>query len=139
MGTIFLVFGLNGFFNFLTMPPMPEEAGNFLTALGATGYFFPFLKACEVLAGVLLIIGTFVPFALVLLTPIVANILLFHIFLAPAGLYVPVVVTLCLLYLGLISEEYSSICKNIFRCPLLENRNKQKPHPPISVTSQKAS
>ena len=35
------VFGLNGFLEFLPMPPLPEPAGNFMGALAASGYFFP--------------------------------------------------------------------------------------------------
>jgi len=120
LGLIFFVFGLNGFFRFLPMPEMSAEAGNFMGALGATGYFFPFLKVCEVVAGALLLLGAFVPFALVLLAPISVNIFLFHAFLAPSGLPLPIVIAACLIYLGLFSDEYSGICKNILRCPKLE-------------------
>jgi hypothetical protein len=37
-------------------------------------------------AGAMLLVGLFVPLALALLAPIVVNILLFHLFLAPAGI-----------------------------------------------------
>ena len=37
LGLIFLVFGRNGFFQFLEMPPMSEEADAYLGALAATG------------------------------------------------------------------------------------------------------
>ncbi len=115
LGLIFFVFGLNGFFHFIPMPPMPGEAGKFLGALAGTGYFFPFLKVCEIVAGGLLLLGAFVPFALMLLSPIVANILLFHLFLAPAGLAVPIVSLVCLVYLGVFSKEYSGVCRSLLR------------------------
>ena len=120
LGLIFFVFGLNGFFQFMPMPPLPEEAGKFMGALGATGYFFPFLKVCEILAGALLLLGAFVPFALVLLAPMIVQIVLFHLFLAPGGMLVPIICVVCFVQLGFFSEKYSGICKNIFRCPKLE-------------------
>lgn len=40
LGLIFFVFGLNGFFHFIPMPPPPEAGGKFLGALFETGYFF---------------------------------------------------------------------------------------------------
>ena len=83
LGLIYFVFGLNGFFQFLPMPPLPEGAGQFLGALFAAGYFFPVLKATEVIAGLALLSGFFVPLALVVLAPITLQILLFHAFLTP--------------------------------------------------------
>lgn len=83
LGLVFLVFGLNGFLKFLPMPPQPEEAGKLLGAFAGSGYFFPLLKATEVLAGVALLSNRFVPLALVVLAPIVVNILAFHLALSP--------------------------------------------------------
>ncbi len=84
LGVVFFIFGLNGFLQFMPMPPMPEEAGAFLGALAGAGYMFPLIKGTEVLAGVLLLSNRFVPLALALLAPITVNILLFHLILAPA-------------------------------------------------------
>lgn len=85
MGLIFVVFGLNGFLQFLPMPPLPEPAMNFMGAMVATGYFLPFVKATEVLCGLLLLSGKAVPLALVILAPIVLQIIAFHLFLEPSG------------------------------------------------------
>ncbi len=82
-GLIFFVFGLNGFLQFMPMPPHPEAADAFLGALAATGYMFPLIKGTEVVAGLLLLGGRFVPLALVLLAPIIVNIAFFHTMLAP--------------------------------------------------------
>src|SRR3954468_3764359 len=84
LGAIFVVFGLNGFFHFLPQPPAPPRAMAFGGALAASGYFFPLLKATEVVAGALLLLG-FVPIALTLLAPIIVNIVAFHVFLAPGN------------------------------------------------------
>src|SRR5882724_3288201 len=86
MGLVFFVFGLNGFFMFLPMPPMPEASMKFLGAMVETGYLFPLLKSMEVLCGALLLLNYFSPLALIMLTPIIVNIFLFHAFLAPSGL-----------------------------------------------------
>lgn len=93
LGAIFLIFGLNGFFLFIPVPPMEGPAAEFMGALLGTGYMLPFWKSVEVIAGILLLSNRFVPFALAMLAPIVANILTFHVFLAPSGLIVGALVT----------------------------------------------
>jgi uncharacterized membrane protein YphA (DoxX/SURF4 family) len=100
LGLAFLVFGLNGFLQFMPMPPAPEKAGAFLGALAATGYMFPLIKGTEVIAGALLLSGRFAPLALTLLAPIVVNIVAYHAALAPAGLGLPVVLAALEVYLA---------------------------------------
>ena len=82
LGSIFVVFGLNGFLHFLPLPSMPEGAIAFFGALAKTGYLLPLLFGAQVVGGVLLLVGM-VPLALVILAPIVVNIVAFHVFLAP--------------------------------------------------------
>jgi hypothetical protein len=84
LGGIFFVFGLNGFLQFLSAPPIPPRALAFIAALGATGYMFPIIKGTEVIAGALLLSNRYVPLALTLLAPIIVNITLFHTVLAPS-------------------------------------------------------
>ncbi|MEQ1664168.1 MAG: DoxX family membrane protein [Bdellovibrionales bacterium] len=120
LGLIFVVFGLNGFFNFLPMPPMPEAAGAFLGGLGGSGYFFPMLKGTEVLCGLALLSGGFVPLALIVLAPIILNIFMFHAFLAPSGLALPIVIGLLEIYLAFFASPYKEVVKQIFRCPKFE-------------------
>ena len=92
LGLIFFVFGLNGFFHFLPQPPMSGPPAAFGGALLATGYMFPLIKATEVIGGVLLLSGRLVPLALTVLAPVVVNIVAFHLFLAPSGLPLPLVI-----------------------------------------------
>lgn len=101
LGLLFLVFGLNGFLQFLPQPSvqMSPEAGQFMGGLMAAGYFFPLLKGTEVLAGLMLLSGKFVPLALVILAPIILNIAAVHIFLVP-GLGMTVVIAALELYLA---------------------------------------
>ena len=105
LGGTFLVFGLNGFFHFLTMPAMPNAAISFMMALGQTGYFFPVLKITEVVSGILLLTGMYVPLALVLLAPIIVQITLFHVFLAPDGLLMAIAIVILEIVLAMIYKE----------------------------------
>ena len=57
------------------------------------GYLMTMVKAVEVIAGFLLLTGRQVPLALTLLAPVLVNIFTFHLFLAPAGLALPIVLT----------------------------------------------
>jgi putative oxidoreductase len=82
LGALFVVSGANKLFPFMAVPPMPEPASSLIGALAATGYFFPLLGLTEVVSGLLLIAGRYVPLALVVLAPIV-NIAFFHVALAP--------------------------------------------------------
>ncbi len=86
LGLVLFVFGLNGFLQFLPMPPAPEKAMAFMGALAATGYMFPLIKGVEVIGGALLLSNRFVPLALAIVAPNVVNIVLFHAVLAPGGL-----------------------------------------------------
>ena len=84
LGLIFTVFGLNGFLQFIHQPPPPNPlALQFLIAISAS-HFSAFFFAVQVLAGLLLLSGYFVPLALVLLAAEIFNILAFHLTMAPA-------------------------------------------------------
>ena len=86
LGLILLIFGANKFFNFLPMPPMEGGAGEFMGALGATGYMFPLIALTEITAGALLILNKWLGFAMILASTIIVNIVAFHLVLAPSGL-----------------------------------------------------
>jgi len=86
LGLIFVVFGLNFFLHFIPMPPPgPQEAQEYLGALFKTGFIFPIIKVLEVVFGLALLFGIFVPLALVILAPIVVNIALVHFILDRSG------------------------------------------------------
>lgn len=102
LGLVFLVFGLNGFFHFIPQPKdaMPAGAMDFFGALMNTKYMIPLIFTTQTLGGALLLVNRFVPLALALLAPVVVNIMLFHIFLAPSGIPVAAVVLALELYLA---------------------------------------
>ena len=94
LGLIFVVFGLNGFLNFLNMGPMPTGlAGQFMGALILSHYYWV-VAALQIAGGLLLLVNRFVPLALVLLGPVIVNILCYHVFLNQAGAAPAVVVTI---------------------------------------------
>ena len=90
-GVIFLVFGLNGFLNFIPMPPPGGIAGQFMGALYASHYL-RVIFAFQVLAAVLLLVKRYVPLAVAILAPVIVNILTFHALMAPSGLPLALVV-----------------------------------------------
>jgi hypothetical protein len=102
LGLTFLVFGLNGFLNFIPPPtkPLPEAIVAFSGALVKSGYLFQLVKGTEVLVGVLLLANRFVPLALALIAPVVVNIVAVHLFLDRSGLVVAAVVLALELYLA---------------------------------------
>jgi len=122
LGLIFFVFGLNGFFHFIPMPEsMPEKMVTFTTGLMVSGYFFPLLAGTQVVCGALLLIGAFVPLALIVLAPVILNIFLVHVFLEPKGLGMAIIIGLMEVYLAFFAKPYSEIVKQIFRCPMRES------------------
>ena len=91
LGLIFVVFGLNGFLHFIQQPEMPQAAIAFFGGLAAAGYMLPLLFGTQVVGGALLLVGM-VPLGLLLLAPVIVNIVGFHLFVAPDGLGVALVV-----------------------------------------------
>ena len=92
LGLMFVIFGSNAFLHFMPVPEMPDNlASRFLLAMFHSGYIYA-VGAIQVAGGLLLLIGRYVPLGLVLLGPIIVNIVLFHIFLEPAGLVMAFVV-----------------------------------------------
>ena len=85
LGLLFTVFGLNGFLHFIPAGPMPGLAGQFLMAL-ALSHYMSVVFALQLISGLFLLTNRFVPLALTLLAPVIVNIVLFHAFMAPAGL-----------------------------------------------------
>jgi putative oxidoreductase len=94
LGLIFVFFGSNAFLRFLPMPPLPEGvAGLYLKAFFDSGYVYV-IGGMQLLSGLLLLIGRFVPLGLTILGAIIFNIWAFHILMAPEGFPPAVVVTL---------------------------------------------
>jgi uncharacterized membrane protein YphA (DoxX/SURF4 family) len=88
MGLPLVVFGLNGFFNFIPQPttPLPEGAAAFAEALMKSGYMMQLIGGTHLIVGVLLVLNRFVPLALALFAPFMVNSIAFHLRLEHSGL-----------------------------------------------------
>ena len=85
LGLIFVFFGVNGYLNFLHAPMPTGQAGQYMGVMFGSFYMY-FVSLVQLVGGVLLLSGQFIPLALVLLGPVLVNILLFHIGFLPSGL-----------------------------------------------------
>src|SRR5579862_5773591 len=85
LGVVFLISGLNNLHPFMPMQMPPGDAGT-LSTIMFMHHWIMFHGLLYVIAGVLLIVGRYVPVGLVILGPILVNILLFHLTLLPAGI-----------------------------------------------------
>jgi uncharacterized membrane protein YphA (DoxX/SURF4 family) len=86
LGLMFTVFGLNGFLNFIHQPPPANPlALQFYIAISSS-YFAVFFFAVQLIAGLLLLSGYFVPLGLTLLATERYTILAFHLTFAPQSI-----------------------------------------------------
>lgn len=94
LGVVFLVFGLNKFFNFIPSGPLPTGvAGEFVNAL-ITSKYIMFVGLFEAAGGLLLLINRYVPLGLCLLAPVIVNILLTGVLLTHQALGSGIVVAI---------------------------------------------
>ena len=98
LGLIFFVFGLNGILNFFKGSLPPGDAGVFLTILMEHGYS-DVVAVLQLIAGLLLLVGRYVPLALAILAPILVNILLFHVLIMHGGGWMGLIATLLEVFL----------------------------------------
>ena len=111
LGLPFLIFGINYFFPFAPHPQLHGAAIDYMTGLTKTGYFWPILRSLEILIGVALISGKFVPLALAILAPINIQILVFHLALEPQN--IPMAVIMSILH-GFLIYRYWNYYRRIF-------------------------
>ena len=94
LGLIFVVFGSNAFLHFLpNPPPQPGLLGDYIRVFLASGYIYV-IGGMQLLSGLLLLIGRFVPLGLTILAAIIFNIWAFHLLMDPKGFPPALVVTL---------------------------------------------
>ena len=98
LGLAFVVFGLNGFLHFIPAPPPSGVAGQFATLLSTTGYM-NVVAFLQIIGGLLVFLGIFVPLGLTILAPIIVNILIFHLCFDPKTILPGVVTAVLELFL----------------------------------------
>jgi putative oxidoreductase len=112
LGLIFTIFGLNGFLNFIHQPPPANPlAIQFLVSVSQS-HFAAFFFAVQLLGGLLLLSGYFVPLALTVLAAELYNILAFHLTLSPATIAPALVASVLWV---LVFLQYRESFKGIFR------------------------
>lgn len=99
LGIMFVVFGFNGFVHFLPNPPyIPPPAMTFAVTMAAT-HFAWFVFGVQVIAGMLVLLNRYVPFAIIMLGAVLANIFAFHITMWPQAIFPMPVIALVLWFL----------------------------------------
>jgi putative oxidoreductase len=107
LGLVFVVFGLNGFLNFIKGPLPSGVAGQFLGALMQSHFVFV-ISAVELAGGALLLANRYVPLALVLLGPVIVNIFFYHLLMDRSGLIIAIVVIILWGLIALRHRQYFS-------------------------------
>lgn len=106
LGALFILSASVVLFGLAPTPEIPEgtPVASFMAAFGPTGYM-TFVKALELLGGILVAIPRTRNAGLLVLGPIIVNILAFHLFVAKDGIFQPILlaivaITLYLLWVG---------------------------------------
>ncbi len=105
VGLVLVVFGLNGFLQFLPLPPANDEMAAFGTAVYKTGYIFPLMAILELFAGVSFLINRFAALSSVLIMPVMLNALLAHMFLDMNGIAPSLFIVLGILFVMFKNKE----------------------------------
>ena len=112
MGAMLVVFGLNKFLQFMSMPPPAPEMGAYMGALFATGYIFPLIAVIEISTGALFLANKFTALAAIILFPVMLNAFLAHLFLDSAGIGAAALIISMNLFLFFANKEkYSEVLK----------------------------
>ncbi|MFC4023959.1 hypothetical protein ACFOUV_09145 [Oceanobacillus longus] len=98
LGVVFLIAGINGYFVIFGLDPFIETSPEAM-ALFEFEYLLIAEKSLEVICGILLLFNQFIPIAIAILSPIVANIFLLHLFLDHSLILLAVLLVLTLGYL----------------------------------------
>jgi putative oxidoreductase len=104
-GLLFINSGLNKFFNYMPMPKdTPENMMKVAEAFMQIGWLMPLIAVAEILGGLLFITNKFRALGAIIIFPVMMGILLTHIFNAPSGL--PLALILLAINLWVIIENH---------------------------------
>lgn len=107
LGLVFVFFGGNLVhpYPFMHMPMPTGAAGQMMVGLYAT-HFLTLIGVCQVIGGLLLLIGQFVTLGLVILGPMVVCIDFFHLSVAHEGLPLATLVTILWILVALAHKHH---------------------------------
>ncbi len=83
LGLLFAASAAVVLFGKVEAPEMTGDVKTFMDGMMASKYLLPFIKITELVCGLLLISGRFVPLATVMIFPVTLNIFFYHAFLQP--------------------------------------------------------
>lgn len=106
LGLLFAFSAVAYFFQLVPQPELTGPLNTFNEGMEASVYLMPVVKTIELVCGLALIVGRFVPLSLVLLAPIVVNIVGVHLYLAPEGLPVAIFVAAATIFLAVAHRRY---------------------------------
>jgi len=85
LGVFLLVFGLNKFFHFIPVPPIPGDGGRLMEIFVTSG-FMTVIAVLEIVVGIALLANKFVPIALTLAIAMMFNAALIHLLFDPENI-----------------------------------------------------
>lgn len=99
LGAIFMFSGVSGLLTGGDVSNIPEPMATITTSLWTAG-FFQMTKITEAIAGFMLLIEFLPALAAVILAPVVIGILVVNAMLMPSFIFIPLILSLLLIYLG---------------------------------------
>jgi len=108
-GLMLITFGLNGFLQFMPMPPMSDVMNAYMGALFQTGYIFPIVGVVELIAGLAFLSNRFVALMAVILMPIMINAFLAHLVLDIGGVGGSAIITILTIIIMIEKKEFYTV------------------------------
>ncbi len=103
-GLMFINSGVNKFLNYMPVPDdLPAEMVKLMTAFMTIGWLMPLVAIVEIVGGALFMIPKYRALGAIVILPIMVGIVLTHIFNAPSGL--PIAIVLLVINVWVIIEN----------------------------------
>jgi len=112
-GLVFINSGLNKIFQYMPMPKdMPEDMMKIVEAFTSIVWLMPLIAVVEIIGGILVIIPKYRALGAIMILPIMVGILLTHIFNAPSGLPVALILAAVLTWIMIDNRaKYAALFK----------------------------
>lgn len=110
-GLVFINSGLNKIFQYMPMPKdMPEDMMKVVEAFTAIVWLMPLIAVVEIIGGILVIIPKYRALGAIMILPVMVGILLTHIFNAPSGLPIALILAAVLTWIMIDNRaKYASL------------------------------
>lgn len=110
MGLLFAFSAIVFLFKLMPVPEMTGDMKIFMDGMTASGYLMTTVKIVELIVAIAFVTGRFVPLATVVIFPVILNILMVHLILAPEGLVMAILLLAGNLFLAWVHrDKYKSM------------------------------